>query len=75
MTTTETDVESTPLCVKDNCKELRVSGSHYCDDHVLEQQVAASRQPRSTGGSSLASLIRGAKKQGLIKPVSQYAGS
>ena len=54
------------------CQEERVSGSTYCEDHLLQTQVRAPR-PGPTG--TLASLIRKARTQGLLKPVSSYAGN
>lgn len=56
-----------PPCIHPGCSAERVSGSRYCDDHELQQQVAASTRPRPTG--TLATLIRGAKEKGLIAPV------
>ena len=54
------------------CSGERVSGSTYCEDHLLQTQVKATR-PAATG--TLASLIRKARTQGLLKPVSAYAGN
>ena len=53
-------------CTYEKCKELRVSGGLYCEDHTLQQQVGATRTP----GLSLAQMIRNAKGKGLISPVS-----
>lgn len=54
-------------CLFDFCVEERVSGSDYCEDHMLQHQLAA-RRPKPMG--TLAQLIRGAKAKGLIAPVS-----
>lgn len=60
-------------CDRAGCSAERVSGSQYCDDHLLEQQVRVSEarereqvQPSGT----LADLFRKAKAAGHIAPVS-----
>lgn len=66
--TTQIEEDQLP-CKGENCKEPRVSGSPYCEDHIIQAQVAARRTAAPVVGS-LAQLIRNAKKQGLIAPVS-----
>ena len=66
--------ETIQVCTWDSgsCTQERVSGSEYCEDHLLQSQVQALR-PAPMG--TLASLIRQAKGAGLLKPVSEYAGT
>lgn len=54
------------------CYEVRVSGSKYCEDHLMEAQLK-SRIAAPTG--TLAALIRKAQGHGLLKPVSSYTGN
>ena len=68
---TKDDVQE--LCTwPPHCYENRVSGSEYCEDHLIEAQVAA-RAPAPMG--TLAAMIRKAKGKGWLKPVSAYHGS
>jgi hypothetical protein len=53
------------------CTEPCVSGSQYCEDHLLQSQVRAIA-PAPSG--TLAALIRKANMKGMLKPVSGYAG-
>jgi hypothetical protein len=54
------------VCTHLGCATLCVSGSNYCEDHLIEAQLKA-RRPAPMG--TLAQLIRGAKAKGLIAPV------
>lgn len=66
--------DETPMrCDQKGCTEERVSGSKYCEDHDLQQQVKAHNQanqpPRVSTHGTLADLIRNATGKGLIAPV------
>lgn len=62
-----TATTDTLLCAWEasKCYESRVSGSRYCEDHMIESANAA--RPNVPG--NLGDMIRKAKKKGLIKPL------
>lgn len=62
-----TATTDTALCAWEasKCYESRVSGSRYCEDHMIESANTA----RSTGPADLGAMIRKARKKGLIKPL------
>lgn len=65
------------ICEAVNCSADAVSGTRYCEDHVLANQVAAHQRSAARarmGSGTLADLINRGKSKGLITPqMSEYA--
>jgi hypothetical protein len=57
------------LCEQPGCSEKRVSGAAYCEDHLLQLQVASRPRQQPAVVGTLAQLIRSGVAKGLIQPV------
>lgn len=65
------------LCAWRNprCYESRVSGSEYCEDHVIQAQVTMHQTAGWQPSGDLAADILRALGLGFLKPVSAYTGA